>query len=287
MQQTIENFKLYLTVVRGRSPHTIKAYVAELTAFKLFLNNHGHNSWDKVDKSAVRAFLFELKKNRQNVSVSRALSCLRSFYRWLIREGVMTFNPAASVSSPKLPQKQALFMTEAETSSFLEPETPAKNQALFWRNQAIFELIYSAGLRVGELVRLDLSHVHLANLTLMVREGKGGKDRLLPFGQVAAEAMTQWLKVRDSFCQGPKSGAAFFLGSRGGRLNDREVRRCMHLRLNGQSLDPNYSPHSLRHTFATHLLSAGADLRAIQEMLGHDSLVTTQKYTHLNFEHLL
>jgi integrase/recombinase XerC len=156
------------------------------------------------------------------------------------------------------------------------------------RDQAVFELVYSTGLRVGELVALNLDAVDLKNLTVLVRRGKGGKDRLVPFGQPAAEALKAWLILRPELLDPKKDDGqlALFLGRRGGRLNDREVRRVLEARLDNRGLDRRYSPHSLRHSFATHLLSAGADLKAIQEMLGHSSLATTERYTHLDLDRL-
>ncbi|MDR1922041.1 MAG: tyrosine recombinase XerC [Candidatus Adiutrix sp.] len=287
MDDILENFRQYLIAVKGRSPHTVKAYTAETAAFGAFLRERGRRAWTEADKGEIRAFLFELKKSRANVSVSRALSSLRAFYRWMIREGETDFNPAASVTSPKLPKKQALFMTEREAEAFLEEEDEGGDaDGLALRDQAVFELIYSTGLRVGELAGLDLPDVELPSLKLMVRRGKGGKDRLVPFGEPAAEALRAWLAVRADFYKAGLSGEAVFLGRRGRRLGDREIRRTLDKRLAGAGLDAQYSPHSLRHSFATHLLSAGADLKAIQEMLGHSSLATTQRYTHLDLERL-
>ncbi|UQZ89784.1 hypothetical protein C4J81_11420 [Deltaproteobacteria bacterium Smac51] len=284
VETTISRFEQYLTGVLARSANTVRAYGAEVRRFGLFLENR-NLSFTEVTKADVRAFLFELKGGRGNVSISRTLSSLRSFYRWMIREGDLDFNPAASVASPKLPKRQSLFMTERETVSLLDEEE-GRDDVAARRDQAIFELIYSSGLRVGELVGLDLGDLDLKGLKLMVRLGKGGKDRLAPFGEPAAEALKGWLEVRRHWFDPAVSGEALFLGRRGGRLGDREVRRVMDRRLNASGLDERYSPHSLRHSFATHLLSAGADLKAIQEMLGHSSLATTQRYTHLDLDGL-
>lgn len=287
MEESVASFEKYLSAL-GRSVHTVKAYGAEVRDFGKFLADRGQ-TWTGADKTEIRAYLFELKgRDLNNASISRSLSSLRAFYRWLVREGVMDNNPAASVAGPKRSKKQALFLTEREAETLLEPdeEKPESDGIMARRDQAVFELIYSAGLRVGELVRLNTGDLDFKNTAIMVRLGKGGKDRLVPFGQPAAEALTAWLAVRNGLVDPEVSGEALFLGRRGKRLGDREVRRVMEARLNARGLDGHYSPHSLRHSFATHLLSAGADLKAIQEMLGHSSLATTERYTHLDLERL-
>jgi integrase/recombinase XerC len=284
-EHTITRFEEYLAGALARSANTVRAYGAEARRFGLFLEKR-NLPFEKAGKAELRAFIFELKGSRDNVSIARALSSLRALYRFLIREGAAEGNPAASVATPRLPKKQGFFMTERETSLFLDEAGEGADEALSRRDQALFELMYSAGLRVGELVGLDLGDVDFKGLTLLVRLGKGAKDRRISFGEPAALALREWLAARPAFV-GPKSpGEALFLGRRGGRLNDREVRRVMNKRLNGAGLSVQYSPHSLRHSFATHLLSAGADLKAIQEMLGHSSLATTQRYTHLDLDGL-
>ena len=297
--EALEKFKKY-QVSLGRSVHTVRAYTSEIKAFGEFLERR-NLAWTEAGKAEVRAFLFDLKGRKlTNSSISRHLSSLRAFYRWLIREGDSDWNPAASVVGPKLPRNQALFFTEREAEILLEDE-PVKREAqegeaaqeppvenskssiLEVRAQAVLELIYSTGLRVGELVRLDITDVDFRASRLLVRLGKGGKDRLVPFGEPAAMALQAWLECRAEIAVDPD---ALFLGRRGGRLGDREVRRFLTTRLNRQGLDQRYSPHSLRHSFATHLLSAGADLSAIGEMLGHSSLATTERYTHLDLDGL-
>ena len=281
----MDSFHKYLAGVLGRSPHTVKAYVTDMREFGLFLSGRGIDPVS-AGQADIRAFLFQLKgERRSNPSIARILSGLRAFYRWLIREGRIEINPAASVSTPKLPKRQSRFLTEGEAASLLD-EPEKKDEIQSRRDQAVFELIYSTGLRVGELVRLNLDDVDHSSGRVLVRLGKGAKDRLVPFGDVAGEALREWLKVRPAWLESSKSGEALFLGRRGGRLDDREVRRLMTARLKNKGLDAGLSPHSLRHSFATHLLSAGADLRAIQEMLGHSSLATTERYTHLDLDHL-
>ena len=301
--EALNKFKQYQLAL-GRSGHTVPAYTAEIKAFGKFLESRDL-VWTKAGKAEVRAFLFDLKgRGLSNSSISRHLSSLRAFYRWLIREGESDWNPAASVVGPKLPRKQALFFTEREAEILLEDEpvkrdtlegeatkeasTPLESNAavaLEARAQAVLELIYSTGLRVGELVGLDTTDVDFKASRILVRQGKGGKDRLVPFGEPAAMALQAWLECRGELAV-PIDLAALFWGRRGRRLGDREVRRFLTTRLDRQGLDRRYSPHSLRHSFATHLLSAGADLSAIGEMLGHSSLATTERYTHLDLEGL-
>ena len=286
MESAVARFEKYLEAVLGRSLHTVKAYGTEVRDYERFLAGR-----EKVPVSAgkteIRAYLFELKgRGLNNTSIARALSSLRAFYKYLVREGEIGHNPAASVTGPKQPKKQARFLTEKETEILLDHEGDPEDKITAARDQAVFELVYGSGLRVGEAVRLDLGDIDLRGLVAKVRRGKGGKDRLTPFGRPAAEAIEAWLSLRRHWVDPAVSGEALFLGRRGGRLNDRQVRRVLETRLTARGLDPDYSPHSLRHSFATHLLSAGADLKAIQEMLGHSSLATTEKYTHLDLDRL-
>ena len=287
METPVARFEKYLEAVLGRSAHTVRAYGNEVRDFERFLTGRGAAP-AQAGKTEIRAYLFELKgRGLGNTSISRALSSLRAFYKFLVREGELDQNPAASVTGPKLPKNQARFLTEKETEILLEEESEAEDPTTAARDQAVFELTYGAGLRVGEVVGLDLGDIDLRGLVARVRRGKGGKDRLAPFGRPAAIALEAWLALRGRWVRPAAGGqAALFLGRRGGRLNDRQVRRVLETRLAARGLDPGYSPHSLRHSFATHLLSAGADLKAIQEMLGHASLATTERYTHLDLDRL-
>ncbi len=249
MQQAAARFEKYLQAVLGRSPHTVKAYGQEVREFGRFLAARG-KSWPEADKAEIRAFLFELKdRGLGNPSLARALSSLRAFFHWLIREGEISVNPAASVAGPKVGKKQSLFLTERETEILLAgpeetDEADEPDDITARRNTAVFELIYASGLRVGELVALDLNDLDLTAGVVRVRRGKGGKDRLVPFGQPAAEALKAWLAVREGWFKPYLSGQALFLGRRGGRINDRQVRRVLAERLQARGLDPRFSPHS-------------------------------------------
>jgi integrase/recombinase XerC len=283
----IERFEAYLAGIRGRSPRTVKAYGREVRAFAEFLAGRG-GDLAAAGKAEIRAFVFELKgRGLANTSLGRALAGLRAFYRWRLKDGEGgEYNPAAQVASPRTTARQPLFLTELEMENLLSPESAGEAAGpLARRDQALLELAYSAGLRVGELVGLDLDDLDMTRLVARVRRGKGAKDRLAPFGRPAAEAVAAYLAVR-GLLAGPEAARALFLGRRGRRLGDREVRRVLAARLARAGLDGAFSPHSLRHSFATHMLSAGADLKAIGEMLGHASLAATQRYTHLDLERL-
>ena len=286
LKTLIERFEAHLAGVRGRSPRTVRAYQRELKAFDGFLAGRG-GDLATAGKVEIRAFIFALKgRGLANTSLGRALAALRAFYRWRIKEGEGEYNPAAQVAGPKTTARQALFLTEREMEILLAPK--AEDEAgdpLALRNQALLELAYSAGLRVGELVGLDQSDLDMGRLVALVRQGKGAKDRLAPFGQPAAKALADYMAVRGLLAASEEE-PALFLGRRGRRLGDREVRRVLAVRLARADLDGAFSPHSLRHSCATHLLSAGADLKSIGEMLGHSSLAATQRYTHLDLAQL-
>jgi integrase/recombinase XerC len=277
MRDALNKFFIYLKVVKARSCHTLTAYQTDLEHWNQFLEKNS-KSYQEADKNLVRSFIFELRNDHDNNSIARALSALKSFYSFLVREKMMATNPAFSVKAPKTAQKQAKFLTPRETSELLDNEMEGD---LATRDCCILEIAYSTGLRVSELVGLDLTDLDLKSQQVLVRQGKGAKDRLVPMGVPAIKALELWYDKRELF-KNNKSGQALFLGRRGGRLSDREVRRIVEHRLLEAGLDTQRSPHSLRHSFATHLLSNGADLKAIQEMLGHKSLSTTQRYTHLD-----
>ncbi|MDR1607753.1 MAG: tyrosine-type recombinase/integrase [Deltaproteobacteria bacterium] len=265
-----------------RSPHTLRAYAGDLGQFALSL---GSASFLTAGQAQIRSFVFSLRGSRANAAIGRALSALNSFYAWLIAEGQLEHNPAQSVQRPKTPKKKPLFLTPREVLELLESVQDQEGEPHWLRDQAALELLYSAGLRVGELVALDISDLDLTQGRVLVRQGKGAKDRLVPVGLPAIEALKKYLAPRalDLKARANKKAISpLFLGSRGQRLGDREVRRLLDRRLALAGLDNRYHPHSLRHSFATHLLSNGADLRAIQEMLGHQSLEATQLYAHLD-----
>ncbi|MDR1395772.1 MAG: tyrosine-type recombinase/integrase, partial [Deltaproteobacteria bacterium] len=299
-QALLGRFLEHLEFIRGRSPHTVRAYAGDIGQFLEFL---GPLSCLAAKAGQVRMFIFSLKARRDNISIARMLSALNSFYGWLEEEKYLAANPVSAVRTPRVPQKKPQFLTGREILTLLEDSQPPpgltlSEKAVQFRDQAVLELLYSSGLRVSELTGLDTADVFPARGEILVRAGKGGKDRLVPAGRPALEALSAWLPKREILLARPvKSrtrrkkpdlsepeagtpapaafqesqqkkktpGSPLFIGARGGRLNDREVRRLLDRRLALAGLDLSYHPHSLRHTFATHLLGEGADLRSIQE----------------------
>ncbi len=296
MQNAIDRFLEHLAEERNFSPHTVRAYGSDLGRFQTFLGRDFLGcdpekiELEKIDTLAVRSFLASLA--REGVgrrSQARALSAVRSFFRFACREGRLERNPAKGVKTPKLPRPLPRHLRPGEIETLLE--TIDGDEPLDKRDRAIFELLYATGLRVGELVGLDWSAIDLEGRMLRVI-GKGDKERMVPFGRPAADALASWRegaheveKVQPDASEG--ADEPVFLNYRGGRLSERSVRRLLDRRVEQAALAAGVHPHALRHSFATHLLEGGADLRAIQELLGHSSLSTTQRYTHLDVDRLL
>ena len=291
MRRLIRRYLAHLREERNYSPHTSRAYQADLERFLEFLARDFLNK-DKdavrpgdVDALAVRSFLAVLSRaGLSRTSQGRALAAVRSLLRFAGREGTITANPAAGVRAPKTPRPLPRHLRPGEVEAVLE--APARRDSeLAPRDRAALELLYAAGLRVGELVSLDWDDIDLEGRTLRVL-GKGGKERMVPFGRQAAEALRAW-RTTSEHLEHTEDSDAVFRNRAGGRLTDRSVRRLLDRAVAAAAVAPGVHPHTLRHTFATHLLEAGADLRAIQELLGHASLSTTQKYTHLEVQRLL
>ncbi len=280
-------FLAYLRAERGASPHTVSAYAADLGQFAAFLERLPSPPGDMtaVGHLHVRAFLAFLQSKRYSRrSVARKLAAVRTFFRFLARRGLPA-NPARSVATPRLGRRLPRFLQEREAGALVErpdPRTP-----LGRRDRALLEVLYGAGLRVGELVRLDLEDVDSSRGLLHVR-GKGGRERLAPLGSRAIAALAAYLDGgRPALLGGGGAGErALFLNCRGGRLSARGVRDVVARHSAGLGNGGAVSPHTLRHSFATHLLDNGADLRAVQELLGHASVSTTQIYTHVTRERL-
>ncbi len=286
-ESLIEEFSNYLQIIRGRSENTVKAYRRDVRDFLHFAaENQGINALEDISKNEVRAYLFHLHKKNQNVSLARKLSSLRTFFKFMIYEGHMTINPAMQVSPPRRQKKQPRFLNVDEAFALMKAPDISTSDGL--RDRAAMELLYSSGLRIAELVNLDLDDLDLKNNQARVM-GKGGKERIVPVGSKAKTALKAYLAVRPELESAAKikERSALFLGKRGKRLNDRVLRRRFEDYITRLSLEKGLSPHSLRHTFATHMLQAGADIRAIQELLGHASLSTTQAYTHTNVDYLM
>ncbi len=316
MRRLIDRFLDHLADERAVSAHTVRAYRGDLERFRAFLARDflakppEEVRPEDVDAASVRAFLAFLQGDGAGRRTQgRALAAVRSLLRYACREGVLTANPAAAIPTPRAPRDLPRHLRPGEIETLLEAAAEvAGDERLARRDRALVELLYASGLRVGELVSLDWPDLDLSARMLRV-VGKGGKERMIPFGRQAEAALRDWLKVWDELRAGgtadlaPSRPAAgrpsrshrtrataaepVFLNYRGGRLSDRSVRRVLDRAVAAAAIAAGVHPHTLRHTFATHLLEGGADLRAIQELLGHSSLATTQRYTHVDVERLL
>jgi integrase/recombinase XerC len=290
LSRAIDGFESYVADERRFSPRTVLAYRADLDRFADFWERDfaqesaGKTALSKVDTLAVRSYLAHLHRDRlANRSLARHLSTLRSFFRWACREGHIEQNPAKGLPSPRTPRTLPRAMTLPDTERLLAAD---EEGLIPERERALFELLYATGLRVSEAAGLDLEDVDFSARLLRV-EGKGSRERIVPFGETAQDALRAYLPSRAALCHrgedgNPEKGEPLFVNARGRRLTPRSMARLLKRRLRAAGLPADISPHALRHTFATHLLQAGADLRAIQELLGHASLSTTQKYTHLD-----
>jgi integrase/recombinase XerC len=285
--RAVESFLDYLRDQKRVSPQTLRAYANDLQQFGEFLAGEEERAPapEEIDRLAVRAFVAHLSRSGlEKASVARKLSAVRSFLRHGVRTGRVEASPAEQVPTPKVPRPLPRTLTVDEMFNLLDhidDDGPAAR-----RDRALLELLYAAGLRVSELVALDLRDLDLGARMVRVL-GKGNKERMVPFGAKAAEALARWLDGSESLRASGRAGDALFLNLRGGRLTDRSVRRILGRRLREAAIHARLSPHDLRHSFATHMLGAGADLRAIQELLGHASLSTTQRYTHVSTEALM
>jgi len=265
------------------SPHTCSNYRRDLKLFQAWLGERAIDAWDRVAFSDVSGFAAQRhRQGRKSRTIARELSSIRSFFQYLIRNGVVTRNPALEVSAPKS-DKPLPKTCDAESLDQLLRVSDASDD-LVLRDVAIFELIYSSGLRLAELVGIDLDDIDLVEQSLVVT-GKGNKTRYLPVGGKAVAALQRWLKLRPRYCRDARQ-KALFLSKQGKRISARNVQSRLKRLLQQQALAQPLSPHVLRHSFATHLLESSSDLRAVQELLGHANIATTQVYTHLDFQHL-
>ena len=291
----IYQFIHYLSVEKNASPHTCRCYRKDLEGFEdflkssgMYLNPAGVVEIEKVDRLALRKYMSFLHRKNKKSSIARKISTLRSFFKYLVREQVIPSNPAKSVSTPKVEKTlpttlsvdEAFRLMESPKSISEKSSEGGKEKSL--RDRAILELLYSSGLRVSELVGLDSNQLDL-DLGIVRVMGKGRKERIVPVGVKAIEVLKAYLEERGML----KGEEPIFINSLGGRLTARSVGRLIKKYSRFSGIFRKVSPHSLRHTFATHLLDAGADIREIQEMLGHSSLSTTQRYTHVSMGKLM
>lgn len=278
MDKYIEKFVRYLEIEKNYSPHTILNYKLDLQGFNKFITG---TDLEKIDYLSLRKYLAVLKeKNLGNRTVGRRLSSLRSFFKFLTRESYIKTNPMLMLSSPKLEKHLPSFMTEDEVYKLIESAfAKDKDDLLGLRDRAILEAFYSSGLRISELVGLNLDDIDFISGILKIR-GKGKKERIVPMGETALLAIRRYLDKRKKQAEG------IFLNNNGRRITSRGVRFVLVKYLKAAGVKPGVSAHTFRHSFATHLLNRGADLRTVQELLGHANLSTTQIYTHLTTEKL-
>ena len=290
----VDDFLLHLEKERDVSPHTLKAYRRDLDEFVSYLSGYygeAEWTWQGVDRLALRGFLAHLNRRKLGKrTIARALSAVRTFYAFLGRNEVVESNPARSLASPKLERYLPAYLDRAQIELLFQSAGLHAQSGRFSdvRNAAILELFYSTGMRLSELRGINTADIDLLSQQVKVR-GKGRKERIIPIGDHAALALRNYESKRDELIRGrvdQPDRLAFFLSSRGKRISLRAIQKSVSTILSRIDEDAGLSTHSLRHTFATHLLDAGADLRAVQELLGHASISTTQIYTHTSVERL-
>jgi tyrosine recombinase XerC len=291
LNKYIELYAFFLKNEKNYSNYTIISYRNDLIQFFNYLKLYRILKDDKieyVDRSVMRKYIVYLKKSDYSArSISRKISTVRSFFKFCLREGIIKVNPTINLITPKIDKKLPYFLYLQEVNKLIE--TPLKNTILGIRDRAILELLYGTGIRVGELVNLNICNIDLYEKTIIVF-GKGSKERILPLGNPSIRAIEEYLTSRNLFEKkifvNKNDLEALFLNRLGGRLTTRSIRRIIIKYMKMAGLNKKISPHVLRHSFATHLLGGGADLRSVQELLGHKSLSTTQIYTHITKERL-
>jgi tyrosine recombinase XerC len=287
MQTHINAFLRYLRAERNYSPHTAAAYECDLREFLDFWESEFPGrvmTPGGVDRRAIRRFLAWLHDREfASRSIARKLACLKSFFRYMRKMHVIASNPAATVVSPKLERRLPRTLDEGSVTRLMDQPDRSKTDGA--RDAALLEILYSSGIRLSELIGLRVADIDFGNGTIKVT-GKGSKQRIIPFGAKARSALQAYLAVRPLLASRGSGAANAFLSARGKPMSPKGVNRLMNRYIGMVSEIEKRSPHILRHTFATHLLNRGADLRAVKELLGHESLSTTQMYTHVSVEHL-
>ena len=274
----IDRFLNYLNIEKNYSSHTINNYAADLREFGDFLESRGGKDIKRIDYFLLRKFLSVLSERKLNKrTLSRKISTMKSFFKFMLRESLIKSNPASSLIYPRLDKPLPNFLTEKEIGSMLK--LPKGGELLVLRDKAILEFLYSTGARVSEMVLLKKENVDFISGIAKVR-GKGRKERLLPLGEPAINSLKKYVDKRSD------SNPSLFVNKRLGTLTDRGVRDIIYKYVKKAAIVSKVSPHTFRHSFATHLLDRGADLRSVQELLGHSSISTTQVYTHLTIDSL-
>jgi integrase/recombinase XerC len=280
MQEVFDRYIDYLEVERNVSPYTVRNYTTDLLDFFQFIKDRGSDSLREVDKHVLRDYLsFLMEQGLVKASIARKLSAIRSFYRYLVREEILTANPVQEASSPKLDRRLPSFLTIDEITRILEAPDLTTPQGQ--RDRAWLELLYASGLRVSELTKLNLEQVNLDTREIRTW-GKGAKERMVLMGEPAARALAAYLNQTGPRLPDGKRSSALFLNRYGERLTERSIQSLLAKYAKKVGIGKRVYPHMLRHTFATHLLDGGADLRVVQELLGHASLSSTQIYTHVS-----
>ncbi len=282
MDNYIKQFKKYLEAERNYSTHTLRAYARDLDEFYGFLISRGNDcDMNGIEDSDIRSFIGVLNKKNSKSTIERKLASLRAFFDYLQKEKIIKSNPAKLIPSPKKEKKLPVFLSVDEMFRLIDQHLTEGVRGL--RDRAVMELMYSSGIRVGELVNIKMDDINFENHELKLL-GKGSKERIVPVGKKALKSLMDYMEKRELLK--PKSDY-IFINNRGTKISERTVARIVKKFAKAASLNKNISPHALRHSFATHLLGSGADLRAIQDMLGHSSLSVTQKYTHTSVERIM
>ncbi|MGR8980957.1 MAG: tyrosine recombinase XerC [Gammaproteobacteria bacterium] len=281
-KEIFADFLTELKVEKRASPHTIKNYRRDIERFISFCNDKAINQWCAVELGHIRAHIAgRHRRGLSGRSLQRELSAIRSFYKYLLKKRFVKTNPAQQIKAPKQARKLPKTLDVDQITGLMEAGT---DSVLEFRDLAMFELFYSSGLRLSELAALNLEDLDLPDKSLIVRSGKGGKSRILPIGSRAVDAIANWLRLRAKTAA--ISEPAVFTSTRGSRLSQRSIQLRLRRWCQKKGIAEPIHPHMLRHSFASHLLESSQDLRAVQELLGHSNISTTQIYTHLDFQHL-
>ncbi len=281
---SLDSFLGHLAGEKRYSPHTVSSYRRDLEALCRFLDERGCRDWGSLNTAQLRRFIaLRHEGGLQGRSLQRQLSAIRSFFRFMRKQGWVDHDPAADVAAPKAPARLPATVEHEQVERLLAVDA---REPLAVRDKAIMELFYSSGLRLAEIVGLDCEHLDLVDGLVRIERGKGGKTRVVPVGRAAREALRAWLGRRADFLKPGVEPNALFLSRNGTRLGCRAIQQRLRYWARKQGLDQNIHPHRLRHAFASHLLESSGDIRAVQELLGHANIRTTQVYTHLDFQHL-